>query len=233
VTVATRPEALAPVMAHAPELMGTELVADGPLGLGDVNSLFEAADGKQAIVIGPGIPRGEETARMLGAVLEELPVPCVLDADALNAVAGSLELLQDAKGPLLLTPHPGEMARLLGKTTEDVQRDRVAAARALAGWAQATVVLKGARTLICTEEGDVYVCPTGNPGMATGGTGDVLAGVLGALVAQGLSTLDAAIAGVYAHGLAGDLAVSRTGVAGLLATDLLGGLCEVWRRWER
>jgi ADP-dependent NAD(P)H-hydrate dehydratase / NAD(P)H-hydrate epimerase len=148
VTVATRPEALVPVMAHAPELMGAELIADGPLGLSDLNTLLELVEGKQALVIGPGIPRGPETAKLLGELLEEAAIPCVLDADALNALAENVELLGRAKAPLVLTPHPGEMARLLGKSTEDVQADRLACVRELAKKHHVTVILKGARTLV-------------------------------------------------------------------------------------
>jgi hydroxyethylthiazole kinase-like uncharacterized protein yjeF len=233
VTVATRPEALVPVMAHAPELMGVELISDGGLGPGDLNPLLEACDGKDALVVGPGIPRGEGTAKLLGSLLEELEIPVVLDADALNALAGQPDVLQRAKCPLVLTPHPGEMARLSGRKIPDVLRDRVGVARTMAAAHQAVVVLKGAATLVCLEDGTIFVCPTGNPGMATGGTGDVLAGVVGALLAQGLGAEDSAVAGVYVHGLAGDLAAVRTGQQGLVATDLLQGLCDVWVRWAR
>ncbi|MBI3183042.1 MAG: NAD(P)H-hydrate dehydratase [Myxococcales bacterium] len=233
VTVATRPEALVPVMAHAPELMGHELVAEGALGLSDLNTLLEVAEGKEALVIGPGIPRGDETARLLGALLEEISIPCVLDADALNALAGNLELLNRAKAPLLLTPHPGEMGRLLGKSSAEIQEDRIAAARSLATSHHVVVVLKGARTLVAREDGTVFVNPTGNPGMATGGCGDVLSGMCGGLLAQGLPPEDAAVVSVYAHGLAGELAVRRTGMLGLIASDLLYGLGEVWGRWGR
>ncbi len=233
VTVATRPEALAAVMAHAPELMGVELPSTGPLGIGDLNDLLEAADGKQAVVVGPGIPRGDETGKLLAAFLEELTVPCVLDADALNAIAGNLAVLKKAKGDLLLTPHPGEMGRLIGQTVQQVQQNRVATVREAAQGTQVVVVLKGARTLIAREDGTVFVNPTGNPGMATGGAGDVLSGMCGALLGQGLSPEDAAVTAVFAHGLAGDLVAARKGRMGLVASDLLDGLGEVWVRWGR
>lgn len=233
VTVAARPEALIPMMAHAPEMMGLELVSDGPLGPADLNPLLEAAEGKQAIVFGPGIARGPETGKLLAAFLEEIKVPTVLDADALNALEGNLKLLQAARGELLLTPHPGEMGTLLGKSAAQVNTDRIAAVRQVAQELPGIVVLKGARTLIGLEDGAVLVNPTGNPGMATGGTGDVLAGLCGALLAQGLSPQDAAVTGVYAHGLAGDLAVLKRGRMGLVASDLFDGLGEVWTRWGR
>lgn len=233
VTVATRPEALVPVMQHAPELMGIELVNEGALGPRDLNALLEAAEGKDAVVFGPGIARDDETFKLIGPFLEELQCPCVLDADALNSIAGHLEVLQKAKSELLLTPHPGEMSRLVNLTTGEVQKNRVSLASAFAKDHQVVLVLKGARTLIARDDGTVFINPTGNPGMATGGTGDVLAGLCGALLAQGLSTEDAAVAGTWVHGLAGDLAKEKHGEMGLVASDLLDGLGEVWRRWGR
>ena len=233
VTVATRPEALVPVMQHAPEIMGLELVNEGALGPRDLNTLLDAAEGKQAVVFGPGIARDEDTWKLLGPFLEELTCPCVLDADGLNALAGHLELLQQAKSELLLTPHPGEMARLLNITTAEVQKNRVALTSAFAKDHQVVLVLKGARTLIGRDDGTVFINQTGNPGMATGGTGDVLAGLCGALLGQGLSTEDAAVAGTWVHGLAGDFAKEQRGEMGLVASDLLQGLGEVWRRWSR
>lgn len=233
VTVATRPEALVPVMQHAPEVMGVELVNDGALGPRDLNALLEAAEGKDAVVFGPGIERDDDTYKLLGPFLEELQCPCVLDADGLNALAGHLELLRQAKSELLLTPHPGEMARLVNLTTAEVQKNRVSLASAFAKDHQVVLVLKGARTLIARDDGTVFINPTGNPGMATGGTGDVLAGLCGALLGQGLSTEDAAVAGTWVHGLAGDVAKEKRGEMGLIASDLLDGLGEVWRRWGR
>jgi NAD(P)H-hydrate epimerase len=233
VTVATRPDALAPVMAHAPELMGVELAGEGALGPADARAVLQAAEGKQAVALGPGIPRGEETSGFLRALLAELPAPCVLDADGLNALAGNLDALKGARAPVVLTPHPGEMARLAGTSTREVQADRISAARRLAMAQGCVVVLKGARTLIALKDGTVYVNPAGNPGMATGGSGDVLTGVVGGLLAQGLSEVDAALVGTYTHGLAGDLASRRTGQMGLVASDLLEGLQQVWVRWGR
>jgi NAD(P)H-hydrate epimerase len=233
VTVATRPECLQPIMQFAPEMMGVELVNDGPLGLGDFNSILEAADGKQAVVLGPGIARGDETGRLIGSLLEELTIPCVLDADALNAIAGTPGVLDKAKGELLLTPHPGEMSRLIGKPTAEINADRVGTARGFAQQHSVVLVLKGARTLIARHDGAVFINPTGNPGMATGGSGDVLAGVAGALLAQGLSTEDAALVSAWAHGAAGDLAAARHGQLGLIASDLIEHLGAVWTRWSR
>ena len=234
VSVASRPEALPQILRHAPELMGAELSRGGPLQLADLDPLLDAIEGKSALVIGPGIPRGGDTGRLIAALLEKISVPSVIDADALNAIAEDPErILRGARAPVILTPHPGEMARLLGTTAGAVQEHRGEAARRAAETFQAIVILKGSATLIALPDSTLYVNPTGNPGMATGGTGDVLSGVLGALLAQEIAPVDAALAGVYAHGLAGDLGAAKVGQQGLIASDLLGGLCEVWARWRR
>ncbi|HZH17983.1 MAG TPA: NAD(P)H-hydrate dehydratase [Archangium sp.] len=233
VTVATRSEVVESVLGHAPEVMGWPLENRGPLGMADLEPLLEAAEKKDVLVIGPGIPRGDETLKLLGALLPRVDVPVVLDADALNAVATDLEVLRRAKGPLVLTPHPGEMSRLTGVPTKDLQKARVEVARDFATTHEVTLVLKGARTLIAHPDGTVYVNPTGNPGMATGGMGDVLSGLLGALLAQGLKLPEAAWTAVYAHGLSADLMVARRGQLGLIATDVAKGLCNVWTRWNR
>lgn len=233
VTVATRGDVLDVVLGYAPEVMGIPLDASGPLGPADLEAVVAAAEKKDALVIGPGIPRGPETTAFLGELLARIDCPAVLDADALNAVSEDLSVLRRAKAPLLLTPHPGEMSRLSGKSTKEVQAHRVMLAREFAMAHGVTLVLKGARTLIAHSDGSVYVNPTGNPGMATGGSGDVLSGVCGALLAQGLRLPEAAWTAVYAHGLAGDLAARKRGMMGLVATDIIKGLCDVWIRWSR
>jgi len=233
-TVAARADALDTIQAHSAEIMGIPLEGSGPLGLGDLDALVAAAEGKDALVIGPGIPRGPETGALLGELLSRVDVPAVLDADALNAVAADLSVLQRAKGPVVLTPHPGEMARLTGRSTKEVQAHRLDVARQVATGLKVTVVLKGDRTLTSDPDGRVYVNTTGNPGMATGGSGDVLAGICGAFLAQAFPLPAAIWAAVYAHGLAGDLAAARRGRLGLVAGDIVEqGLCEVWSRWER
>ncbi len=233
VTVATRSEVLEAVLGHTPEVMGWPLEARGPLGLADLEPLLAAAEQKDVLVVGPGIPRGDETAALLGELFSRVEVPTVLDADAINALASDPGVLRRAKGPLILTPHPGEMARLTGLSSKELQRRRLEVARDFATRYGVTLVLKGARTLTAVPDGTVYVNPTGNPGMATGGSGDVLSGVLGALLGQGLKPAEAAWVGVYAHGLAGDLMAASRGRMGLVATDLVQGLCSVWTRWNR
>jgi ADP-dependent NAD(P)H-hydrate dehydratase / NAD(P)H-hydrate epimerase len=232
-TLATPENALSDVLGHAPELMGIALDDDKPLGPMHLDALLEAAEGKDALVLGPGIARGKKTHQLIAHLLERFPGPVVLDADGLNAVAGRLEVLRAAQGPLVLTPHPGEMARLSGLSVAEIQSNRVEVARDFARVHRVVLVLKGARTVVALPDGRARVNPTGNPGMATGGTGDVLSGVCGALLAQGLAPADAASTAVYAHGLAGDLEQEWRGELGLIASDLLTGLTAVWARWNR
>jgi ADP-dependent NAD(P)H-hydrate dehydratase / NAD(P)H-hydrate epimerase len=232
-TVATPNNALSDVLGHAPELMGIGLDDDKPLGPIHLEALLEAAEGKDALVLGPGIARGKKTHLLITEVLQRFPGPVLLDADGLNAVDGRLDVLRSAQGPLILTPHPGEMARLSGLSVAEIQGNRVAVARDFARAHQVVLVLKGARTVVALPDGRARVNPTGNPGMATGGAGDVLSGICGALLAQGLAAADAASTAVYAHGLAGDLEEEWRGDLGLIASDLITGLTSVWARWNR
>jgi NAD(P)H-hydrate epimerase len=179
-----------------------------------------AAD-KTALAIGPGIGTHPETQALVHNLLGEAKRPMVLDADGLNAVAGHADILSRVFGTPILTPHPGEMARLLGTTSADIQRDRLGAASRLARERNVCVVLKGAGTVIAGPDGRLAVNSTGNPGMATAGTGDVLTGIIAGLLAQGLPPWEAACAGTYLHGLAGDLAASEQGEAGLIAGDVI------------
>jgi NAD(P)H-hydrate epimerase len=160
--------------------------------------------------------------------------PLVIDADGLNALAGgaaagAAATLSRREGPTVVTPHPGEMARLVGSKASEVQRRRLEVARGFAAESRAVVVLKGHRTLVADREGRVAVNPTGNPGMATGGTGDVLSGIVGALLARGCEPWVAATSAVYVHGLAGDVAAGRLGEDSLLAGDVIDALPEAIR----
>jgi hydroxyethylthiazole kinase-like uncharacterized protein yjeF len=150
----------------------------------------------------------------------------VIDADGLNALVGFMDILKRAKASLILTPHPGEMGRLLGISSSDVQRDRISLASAFARKHRVTVVLKGAATVVATPHGWVFVNSTGNPGMASGGTGDALTGMIGSLLAQGYSASQAACLGVYLHGRAGDLAAAEKGEASMIAGDLIEKIAE-------
>jgi NAD(P)H-hydrate epimerase len=215
--------------------MSTVLAGSGPLGRADVPALQAAAAGADALVIGPGIPRGPETAPAIRGLLDRHPLPTVLDADAVNALADhpGLVAVIGHDAPIVLTPHPGEMARLIGGSIDDVQADRVAIARRKAQEWGAVVVLKGARTVVADPDGPAAIIPTGNPGMATGGTGDVLAGLIGALLAGGHRPREAARAAAWVHGRAGDVAAVRHGERGMLALDLAEAIGTVWAEWGR
>jgi hydroxyethylthiazole kinase-like uncharacterized protein yjeF len=185
-------------------------------------SLGALLEGKAAVVIGPGLGQSEAAAGWLGEVLAS-GVPAVVDADALNLARGIAEVFAKAAGPIVITPHPGEAGRLLGKVAAEVESDRLASARELAGRTHAVVVLKGARTIVCDGTlGDEYcaINPTGGPELATAGSGDVLAGVIGALLAQGVPAVDAARAAVFIHGLAGDRLAAIHGTRGVVSSDL-------------
>jgi NAD(P)H-hydrate epimerase len=186
--------------------------------------------------MGPGLGSGSGIGSIVGSLLASAQAPVVVDADGLNAMAAI-----GRRGPLgaaVLTPHPGECARLLDRTVAAIESDRIGAVRDLAVRYGCVVVLKGAATLVCdgrqvgATELEVSINSTGNAGMATGGSGDVLAGIIASLLAQGLGPFDAARLGAYVHGLAGDVAVRRTGKAALLAGDVADGLCGAYAELE-
>jgi ADP-dependent NAD(P)H-hydrate dehydratase / NAD(P)H-hydrate epimerase len=177
---------------------------------------------RTAVAIGPGLSTHPETVELVQSLMQHLDRPSVLDADALNALASRPALLTECKTPPILTPHPGEMARLeVDATSQSVNADRLGTARRFARERGVFLVLKGARTIVARPDGLLMVCPTGNPGMATAGTGDVLTGMLVGLLAQGVSSWEAACAATYLHGAAGDLAARRLGPAGMIAGDLI------------
>lgn len=194
--------------------------SEGALSLKALPVLLELGARRSALAIGPGLGQGEETAEVVRGLLARLATPVVVDADGLNALAGRLTPTAIAAGEAVITPHPGEAARLLGCATAAVQADRLAAARRLAEMSGAVAVLKGARTVVASPVGAAWINPTGNPLLASGGSGDVLTGVIGGLLAQGLTALEAALAGVHAHGLAADLAAADYGRRGLAAEEL-------------
>jgi len=211
----------------------TALLCDGEEpDAGTWDRFKETLKGKTAVALGPGIPTGEAMAAFVARLVRESPVPLVVDADGLNHLARDTTVLGAARAPIVLTPHPGEMARLCGRTAAEVQADRVGVARAFAAEHRAIVCLKGARTVVALPDGRAYINPTGNSGMGTAGTGDVLCGMLGGLLAQGVEPGEAARLAVYVHGRAGDLAAAQKGETALIAGDLLATLPTVLHAWE-
>jgi hydroxyethylthiazole kinase-like uncharacterized protein yjeF len=232
VTVAT-PASQQPVVAGLVlEAMTEPLPETGArtLALKAREVVAELVAQRDAVALGPGIGLDEETGAAARALVQEIARPMAIDADGLSALAGHLDALGSAPAARCLTPHPGEMARLLGVPVQDVQRDRIATVRDFATRSRVHVVLKGAWSAIGDPEGHVFVNPTGNPGMASGGTGDVLTGILGAFLARGMSPGAALQAAVYLHGLAGDVAAERVGEESLIAGDVIAALPEAFRR---
>ena len=204
---------------------------------GAAQALFVRAP--HAVLLGPGLGDDARTRAVLALALEHVAVPMALDADALNALDGEPERLRGARAPLVLTPHPGEAARLLGRAVPAEPEGRARAARELAERAGALVCLKGSGTIVAESSGELWVNPTGNPGMATAGAGDVLSGILVAYLARaasqparGFGVRDAARAAVYVHGCAGDLAAARLGERALIASDLVAELAGAQREME-
>ena len=210
-------------VSRAMEVMteGLPETPEGTLAEAGLRPLLALLEGKQAIAIGPGLSTHPETVRLIRETVRLARVPVVLDADGVNAFAGMEASLSGRGRPLVLTPHPGEMARLLGTSGKDVQSRRLELAREFARRHRCHLVLKGYRSLVATPEGQVHVNPTGNPGMATGGSGDVLTGLLVGFLAQGIDVTAAVKLAVYLHGLAGDLASAEVGQAPLIARDIL------------
>jgi len=182
--------------------------------------------GKRCLAIGPGLGPADETGQLVRQLLRQCKIPMVIDADALNHIAGERALFEKLKAPAVLTPHPGEMARLTGLSTARVQRDRVSCAREFAVATGTIVVLKGAGTIIATADGHIHVNPTGNPGMASGGMGDVLTGIIAGFIAQGISPEMAAVTGVYLHGAAADALASAGTPTGYLASEIMEQIPE-------
>lgn len=190
-----------------------------------LEKIREFANRCEALIVGPGLSQNPETQELVRQVLKSLKLPLVLDADGINALARNMDIISSYEGPMVLTPHPGELARLIGTSVPEVQKDRIKSAVELAKTAGKIVVLKGAGTVIADEQGRSWVNTTGNPGMASGGCGDVLTGIIGGFLAQGIDVLTSAKLGVYLHGLAADLTVKKqNGLTLLVAQDIVENL---------
>jgi len=227
------PVSLNPVLeTQVMEVMTDPLpeTVQGILGEASFNRIMDLLSDKKCLAIGPGIGTAPETKMLFKHLLQENKKPVVIDADGLNILSGHTEILKDLDAPVVLTPHPGEMARLMRTTSADVQKDRIQCARNFAEKFNVHVVLKGARTVVAHPDGRVFINPTGNPGMASGGMGDVLTGVIAGFIAQGHSPELAAHAGVYLHGAAADSLAKNKGPFGYLATDVMNTLPEAIKK---
>lgn len=193
----------------------------GTFGLGAIEEIMSCSNGKSVMALGPGLGSDPVVSEVIRIVVGSVELPLVIDADGLNALAGELDILSRRKAPyIIMTPHPGEMARLTGRSIADIEADRLASARNFALQHRIYLLLKGARTVIATPDGELAVNASGNPGMATGGSGDVLTGVITALVAQGYEPFAACCLGAFIHGFAGDMVAAEKGEIGMNATDI-------------
>jgi hydroxyethylthiazole kinase-like uncharacterized protein yjeF len=235
-TVATAKSVLPTVAGFHPELM-TEPLAETQEGTISVHAqaqLDALVRGKSVVAIGPGISRAPETSDLVRTLLSKCEIPIVLDADGLNAFEGRADELSGKGRVLVITPHPGEMARLAGCSIAEVQKDRLGVARRFAREHDVIVVLKGHRTLVVRPDGEAWVNTTGNPGMSTGGTGDILTGMVAGMIGQHPDHVMIAVcAAVHLHGLAGDVMRETVGEQSLVATDLPRGLPEAFRRAQK
>jgi hydroxyethylthiazole kinase-like uncharacterized protein yjeF len=232
-TVATAQSALPTVAGFHAELMTEPLpeTSAGTIATAASEKIGELAKGKTVVAIGPGISRNPQTAELVRMLVATCRLPMVVDADGLNAFQDRTQELNGNGRVLVITPHPGEMARLAGRTIAEVQQDRLGTARKFAREHELIVVLKGHRTLVVQPDGEAWVNTTGNPGMSTGGTGDILTGMVAGMIAQHpKEAMSAVIAAVHLHGLAGDVMRESMGEHSLVATDLLQGLPEAFRR---
>lgn len=199
---------------------------DGTIGIGADEEIFRLSKKMGACAIGPGLTTHREAVQVVRNLVKHLSVPMVIDADGLNALAGSLDILNGLNAPAVLTPHPGEMSRLAGIAPEEIQKDRLGIAARFATRYGVTLVLKGAATVVAGADGRMFINSTGNPGMATAGAGDVLTGMIAGFLAQGYPATEAACLGVYIHGLAGDIAAKEKTETAMIAGDIIEKIPE-------
>ncbi len=198
-----------------------EETSNGIISSKNTDFLLEMCEKSSAVVIGCGLSVCDDTKNLVQSVITKCEKPLVIDADALNCICNKPEILKNLKAPAIITPHPGEMARLLHSTPKAVNSNRENTAIDFAKKFGVVTVLKGAGTIIASPDGEVYINHTGNSGMATGGSGDILSGIIGSLLAQGASPINAAAAGVFLHGTIGDLAAEKLGKISMLPTDMI------------
>ncbi|MCK4378661.1 MAG: NAD(P)H-hydrate dehydratase, partial [Deltaproteobacteria bacterium] len=222
-TLATPSSLAASIEGRIPELMMTPIADDGQGRVGEINvpDIEQICLGKQAIAVGPGLGTQTKAHELIIKLLKNIPIPMVIDADALTVLAPNLEALAQKKADVILTPHPGEMSRLLKIPTREVQQNRLELSRDFACQHNVYLVLKGAGTIIATPDGNTAINSSGNQYLATAGSGDILTGIIGSFLSQGLSPLSACHLGVYVHGLTADILAKAGNNHGITAGDLL------------
>ncbi len=228
-------KAYAAVTADCPEKVLLPLPSNerGQAAASGINELYCCLEKCSAVLVGCGMGQGNDTRSITEFVLDHSEVPVVLDADALNSLKGRADYIKKAKAPVIITPHPGEAARLLGKEVSEIEKDRIASAKELHALTGATVLLKGFRTVV-TDDGELfYINTVGNSALATAGSGDVLAGLLASLLCQGFSPLDAAVCAAYLHGISGESVSAKLSKSGACASDFANELKYILKRFEK
>jgi len=217
--------------AASPETItiGLKECESGTLSIEALPHIIEYWQKSQVLALGPGLSTNAETVDLVKTLIAKIKKikngpPLIIDADALNAVSNDVSILKNSKTPIIITPHPGELARITKKSTAEIQKKRAETARSISRKLGVVIVLKGAYTIVARPKGEVFLNTTGNPGMASAGMGDVLTGIIASLVAQGVSPFEAALSGVYLHGLAGDISAKIKGEHGLIASDVIEAL---------
>lgn len=223
------PSSVHPIIASRVIEATTLPVSDkqGSFTLSSKKKIFNFIKNIDSVVIGPGISRAKNTQKFVLDLLSKINIPVVIDADALYPLKKHRDIIASRKHPTVLTPHPGEMSQLTGMSVELIQKDRVGISKSIAERWNCIVVLKGHRT-VCTDGNNIYINNTGNPGMASGGTGDVLSGIIGAFLGMKIQAYEASCCAVYIHGLAADMAVKKVGMTSLLAGDIISYLPQAF-----
>lgn len=224
--------AIAPKLTE-PLLLPLDSSLDGTFAFSAFSGIAENAKNSTAVLIGCGLGFNKDTTRLVHSAVKEIKTPMIIDADGINALSTNIDILKEAQTPVILTPHPGEMSRICGKSIAEIIANPVAIAYEFAQKYGVTLVLKGANTVVCgTGDDEIYINATGNAGLARGGSGDLLAGMIVSLVAQGMKPFDASVCAVYLHGLAADVVAERTSMRGMLPSDVLGILPELFSKFE-
>lgn len=223
--------AIAPKLTE-PLFLPLESNFEGTFAVSALGGIAEAAKNATAVLIGCGLGFNKDTSRVVQGAVKEIKSPMIIDADGINALSTNIDILKEAQAPVILTPHPGEMSRLCGKSIPEILANPVATAYEFAKEHGVTVVLKGANTVVCDPHNAAYVNTTGNAGLARGGSGDLLAGMTVSLVAQGMKPFDAAVCAVYLHGLAADAVAAKTSMRGMLPSDVLEALPVLFSKFE-
>ncbi len=204
----------------------------GTVGIESLSRITNAISNADSVLIGCGLSNNSSSKELLSVLLPSITIPTVIDADGINIISENIDMLMKSAAPIVLTPHPAEMGRLIRASADDVQRNRFKVAHAFSTRFNKILVLKGANTIVALPNGEMYVCMAGNPGMSVGGSGDVLAGIINALIAQGMTPQDAAICGVQIHACAGDIAAAQKSVYSMLPSDIIDSLPTLFKEYE-